>query len=154
MAIIEQWAGVAVGITLTIIGWIGFVESREPVDDEGTGSPEGVEMDSQGRAKLTWGTFATGVVHGLQPDSMFLLLPAFAMASKVAAGAFLACFLAGTVIAMGSYSAFLSIATTSIGKRAPGFNNAISKGSSFIAIGLGIVIILSAVMGVEIIALH
>ena len=115
---------------------------------------EGVEMDSQGRAKLTWGTFATGVVHGLQPDSMFLLLPAFAMASKVAAGAFLACFLAGTVIAMGSYSAFLSIATTSIGKRAPGFNNAISKGSSFIAIGLGIVIIISAVMGVDIIALH
>merc|ERR1711924_589763 len=48
----------------------------------------------------------------------------------------------------------LSIATTSIGRRAPGFNNAISKGSSFIAIGLGIVIIVSAVMGVEIIALH
>merc|ERR1719248_13739 len=154
MAIIEQWAGVAVGITLAIIGWIGFVESREPVDDEGTGSPEGVEMDSQGRAKLTWGTFATGVVHGLQPDSMFLLLPAFAMASKVAAGAFLACFLAGTVIAMGSYSAFLSIATTSIGKRAPGFNQAISKGSSIIAIGLGIIIIASSVMGIELISLH
>jgi heavy metal translocating P-type ATPase len=154
MAVIEQWAGVAVGITLTIIGWIGFMESREPASEEDTASPEGVEMDSQGRAKLTWGTFATGVVHGLQPDSMFLLLPAFAMASKVAAGAFLACFLAGTVIAMGSYSAFLSIATMSIGKRAPGFNNAISKGSSFIAIGLGIVIIVSAVMGVEIIALH
>jgi len=154
MAIIEQWAGVAVGITLAIIGWIGFMESRAPVGAGDEDPTEGLEMDSLGRVKLTWGTFATGVVHGLQPDSMFLLLPAFAMANKVAAGAFLACFLAGTVVAMGSYSAFLSIATTSIGRRAPGFNNAISKGSSFIAIGLGIVIIVSAVMGVEIIALH
>ena len=153
MAVIEQWSGAAVGITLTIIGWIGFMESRAGVDLEEEAG-EGIEMDSQGRAKLTWGTFATGVVHGLQPDSMFLLLPAFAMASKVAAGAFLACFLAGTVIAMGSYSAFLSIATTTIGKRAPGFNQAISKGSSIIAIGLGIIIIASSVMGIELISLH
>merc|ERR1711959_385496 len=68
MAIIEQGSGVAVGITLTIIGWIGFMESREAVDEGSNGEvTDGIEMDSLGRVKLTWGTFVTGVVHGLQP---------------------------------------------------------------------------------------
>ena len=52
-------------------------------------------------------TLATGVVYGLQPDALFVIIPALALPTKLAAAAYMGMFVAGTVAAMGSYTAFI-----------------------------------------------
>ena len=52
---------------------------------------------------LSW-TYITGTIHGLQPDALLLLLPAFAL-PRLQAVAFLGTFFVGTVVAMGTYTA-------------------------------------------------
>ena len=148
MGLIEAFGTTAVGVTLCIIGLIGLVESRN-VGKEAAGAdggPGGEVAD----AKFNLATFATGLVHGLQPDSLFLILPAFAMASKFAATAFLAAFLTGTVLAMASYTAFLSYGSTVIGRKSPWFNQAVSFGSSLVALAIGVALIFGHFLGLQI----
>ena len=52
-------------------------------------------------------TLATGVVYGLQPDALFVIIPALALPTKLAAAAYMGMFVAGTVAAMGSYTAII-----------------------------------------------
>jgi hypothetical protein len=49
-------------------------------------------------------TYATGIAYGLQPDALFVVVPALALPSKAAALAYCAMFVVGTVTAMGSYT--------------------------------------------------
>ena len=49
-------------------------------------------------------TFATGLVYGLQPDALFVVVPALALPTRLAAAAFLVSFTVGTVLAMGGYT--------------------------------------------------
>ena len=51
-------------------------------------------------------TLATGIVYGLQPDALFVVIPALALPSG-AALAYVATFVAGTVAAMGGYTAVI-----------------------------------------------
>lgn len=52
-------------------------------------------------------TLFTGIVFGLQPDALFVIVPALALPSKLAAMAYILMFVFGTVAAMGSYTAFI-----------------------------------------------
>ena len=52
-------------------------------------------------------TLITGIVYGLQPDALFVIIPALALPSKLAAAAYIGMFVVGTVAAMGSYTAFI-----------------------------------------------
>ena len=54
-----------------------------------------------------WFTFATGVVYGLQPDALFVIVPALALPTKAAAAAYILMFVIGTVTAMGGYTAVI-----------------------------------------------
>ena len=35
------------------------------------------------------GTYATGIIYGLQPDALFVIVPALALPTKLAAGAYM-----------------------------------------------------------------
>jgi hypothetical protein len=52
-------------------------------------------------------TLFTGIVFGLQPDALFVIVPALALPTKLAAMAYILMFVFGTVAAMGSYTAFI-----------------------------------------------
>ena len=54
-----------------------------------------------------WFTFITGVVYGLQPDALFVIVPALALPTKAAAAAYILMFVIGTVTAMGGYTAVI-----------------------------------------------
>lgn len=49
-------------------------------------------------------TYATGIVYGLQPDALFVVIPALALPTKMAAVAYCSMFVFGTVMAMGGYT--------------------------------------------------
>lgn len=83
-----------------------------PVEPAGTSARElreisGIDSaERQSKGFSIW-TLATGVVYGLQPDALFVIIPALALPTKVAAAAYMAMFVMGTVMAMGSYTAFI-----------------------------------------------
>ena len=52
-------------------------------------------------------TLATGIIYGLQPDALFVIIPALALPTPLAAVAYMSMFVVGTVTAMGSYTAFI-----------------------------------------------
>ncbi len=57
-------------------------------------------------------TLFTGIVFGLQPDALFVIVPALALPTKAAATAYILMFVFGTVAAMGSYTAFIGKLTS------------------------------------------
>merc|ERR1712032_548436 len=92
--IIENFAGVAVGLTLIAIGYVGYQEAKDFDFDTVR------EKGAKGRilSKFSLATFGTGFLHGLSPD----------------------------------------------------VTRKISMGSSFLAVGLGLGLILSAAFGVDV----
>ena len=52
-------------------------------------------------------TLFTGIIFGLQPDALYVIIPALALPTKLAAIAYILMFVFGTVAAMGSYTAFI-----------------------------------------------
>jgi predicted cobalt transporter CbtA len=61
----------------------------------------------QGRVasiKASLATYATGIVYGLQPDALFVVIPALALPTAAAAIAYCTMFVIGTVMAMGGYT--------------------------------------------------
>ena len=53
------------------------------------------------------GTFITGVLYGLQPDALFVIVPALTLPTKLAAAGYCLMFVLGTVGAMGGYTAVI-----------------------------------------------
>jgi heavy metal translocating P-type ATPase len=82
-------------------------------------------------------TYATGLVHGLQPDALLVLLPALAL-PRASAAAYLATFLGGTVLAMASYTAFIGAGTERLRVSAPGMTKRIALVSSIVALAIGV----------------
>ena len=97
---------------------------------------------------LSW-TYITGTIHGLQPDALLLLLPAFAL-PRLQAVAFLGTFFVGTVVAMGTYTACLGAGTSALQKHNPKAVSLVSGISSAVAVAIGVAFIASAVFGFEI----
>ncbi|KAG0578322.1 hypothetical protein KC19_4G014300 [Ceratodon purpureus] len=144
--IIQTWAARVVGLMLITIGGMGIKEAQEidaatPVLAEGETAPE------PGKKSVGPATFITGIVYGLQPDALLMILPALSLPSRAAGAAFLGMFLVGTVLAMGSYTAFVSSLSKALQKRVPKITYRLTVGSSLIAIALGVGVLLGEVFG-------
>ncbi|XP_073156534.1 chloroplast protein FOR GROWTH AND FERTILITY 2-like [Henckelia pumila] len=153
--VIRTWGTRVVGLTLLIIGAMGIREASEvpaPVvvmeggDRDVTGYKV-LRSQSIGKKKIGFATFATGIVHGLQPDALMMILPALALPSRVAGAAFLFMFLVGTVIAMGSYTVFIGSCSQALKDRVPRITEKLTWASSLVAIALGVSILISQLMG-------
>ncbi|XP_051132852.1 uncharacterized protein LOC127252631 [Andrographis paniculata] len=156
--IIRNWGTRVVGFTLLVIGAMGIREASEvPVPCV---AMENGECDVSEYEKLTtaapavgkkkkigFATFATGIVHGLQPDALMMILPALALPSRVAGAAFLVMFLVGTVMAMGSYTVFIGSCSEALKDRIPRITEKLTWASSLIAIALGLAILVSQFFG-------
>jgi sulfite exporter TauE/SafE len=146
--VIRTWGSCVVGFTLLLIGFMGIKEVsgiQVPVVALETGeiSTGDIKKNDIG---LT-ATFATGLVHGLQPDALMMVLPALALPSRLAGAAFLGMFLVGTVVSMGSYTVFIGSCSRALKDRIPRITEKLTWASSVVAIALGFAIILSQYFG-------
>ncbi|KAK8530023.1 hypothetical protein V6N13_102907 [Hibiscus sabdariffa] len=153
--VIRTWGTRVVGLTLLVIGAMGIREASEvPAPCVAIGNGEcdvsvygTLENPAIGKKKIGFATFATGIVHGLQPDALMMVLPALALPSRLAGAAFLIMFLLGTVVAMGSYTVFIGTCSEALKDRVPRITEKLTWASSIIAIALGIAIIISQFFG-------
>lgn len=159
---LSKWGGTTVGLTLLAIGAMGiyesFFEEHHEEGDTHTDSTaavssaadaftSGVEVQTGGllavkeeRRGFGLATFATGIVYGLQPDALFVIVPALALPTKLAATAYILMFVAGTVAAMGAYTGIIGATSAAIKKSNSGLTKKLSGIAAFaaIAIGLGV----------------
>ncbi|GAB2267869.1 Chloroplast protein FOR GROWTH AND FERTILITY 2 [Dionaea muscipula] len=155
--IIRTWGTRVVGLTLLVIGAMGIKEASEvPVPcvalENGECDVSVYETLEGGpevgrKKKIGFATFATGIVHGLQPDALMMVLPALALPSRVAGAAFLCMFLVGTVVAMGGYTVFIGSCSQALKERIPRITEKLTWASSLVAIGLGLAILISQFFG-------
>uniref|UniRef100_A0A6M2EXM0 Uncharacterized protein n=1 Tax=Populus davidiana TaxID=266767 RepID=A0A6M2EXM0_9ROSI len=154
--VIRTWGTRVVGLTLLVIGAMGIREASEvptPCVALENGEPdvsvyEALETPTVGKKKkVGFATFATGIVHGLQPDALMMVLPALALPSRLAGAAFLIMFLFGTVVAMGSYTVFIGSCSEALKDRIPRITEKLTWASSLVAISLGLGLIISQFFG-------
>ncbi|CAA3011081.1 uncharacterized protein LOC111412190 [Olea europaea subsp. europaea] len=153
--VIRTWGTRVVGFTLLVIGAMGIKEASEvpaPCVALENGECdviiyEALENTSVGKKKIGFATFATGIVHGLQPDALMMILPALALPSRLAGAAFLCMFLVGTVIAMGSYTVFIGSCSQALKDRVPRITEKLTWASSLVAIALGLALLISQLFG-------
>lgn len=154
--VIRTWGTRVVGFTLLVIGGMGIREASEvptPCVALENGECDVSVYDSLEdpkvgkKKKIGFATFATGIVHGLQPDALMMVLPALALPSRLAGAAFLGMFLVGTVIAMGSYTVFIGSCSQALKERVPRITEKLTWVSSLVAIALGCGIIISQFFG-------
>eukprot|EP00927_Polykrikos_kofoidii_P019102 TRINITY_DN18902_c0_g1_i1.p1 TRINITY_DN18902_c0_g1~~TRINITY_DN18902_c0_g1_i1.p1 ORF type:complete len:353 (-),score=37.21 TRINITY_DN18902_c0_g1_i1:109-1167(-) len=126
-----QASGVLVGASLVAIGLLGFYESKQFKDGQAVDG-------SERRRRFGFATYATGVLHGLSPDAIIFIVPALAL-PRFAAALHVAGVVAGTLLAMGGYTALLS----ALCQRSPRLK-LISRGASSIAVLLGLSIFASS----------
>ncbi|XP_009106209.2 uncharacterized protein LOC103831976 [Brassica rapa] len=153
--VLQTWGTRIVGLTLVIIGAMGIKEASEApepcvaleTDMSGMVPAEKEALSPPKKKKIGFATFATGVVHGLQPDALMIVLPALALPSRLAGSAFLIMFLVGTVVAMGSYTAFIGSCSEALKEKVPRITEKLTWVSSLVAIGLGLGIVISPFFG-------
>ncbi|EPS61103.1 hypothetical protein M569_13699, partial [Genlisea aurea] len=157
--VIRTWGSIIVGFTLLVIGIIGITEASSssssssvslPPTEFISGTAEAalvMEAPAMKKKKMGFATFATGIVHGLQPDALMMILPALALPSRLAGAAFLVMFLVGTVFAMGSYTAFIGSCSEALKERIPRITEKLTWASSLVAIALGVAIMISQFVG-------
>ncbi|KAK9065199.1 hypothetical protein SSX86_016582 [Deinandra increscens subsp. villosa] len=155
--IIRTWGTRVVGFTLLVIGAMGIREASEiPTPcvalengecDVSVYEASLADPTVTKKKKIGFATFATGIIHGLQPDALMMVLPALALPSRVAGAAFLGMFLVGTVIAMGSYTVFIGSFSQALQDRIPRITEKLTWISSMVAIALGLGIIVSQFFG-------
>jgi sulfite exporter TauE/SafE len=146
-----------VGVTLLTIGIVGIKEAQEaatsiPLLLAGNANDLYTPLSSSGsmRKNVGFATFATGIVHGLQPDALIMILPALALPSRLAGAAFLGMFLFGTVLAMSGYTVFLGSCSHALQKRIPRITEHLSWISSSVAILVGMAILAGELFGLSI----
>ncbi|KAI3441208.1 DsbD_2 domain-containing protein [Psidium guajava] len=154
--IIRTWGTRVVGLTLLVIGAMGIREASEvptPCVALENGECDVSLYETlndpklKKKKKIGFATFATGIVHGLQPDALMMVLPALALPSRLAGAAFLLMFLVGTVFAMGSYTVFIGSCSQALKERVPRITEKLTWASSLVAITLGLAIIISQFFG-------
>ncbi|MCL7040556.1 hypothetical protein MKW94_027044 [Papaver nudicaule] len=153
--ILQTWGTRVVGLTLLFIGATGIKEASEAAapcvtlenGECDVSVLESLQTPKAGKKKIGFATFATGIVHGLQPDALLMVLPALALPSRLAGAAFLGMFLLGTVFAMGSYTVFIGSCTEALKERVPRITEILTWASSLVAIALGLAILVSQFLG-------
>lgn len=163
--VLRTWGTRVVGLTLLVIGAIGIREATQAAPciaaalEGGTGGGhqhgnnnalEKALLGAGGKKKeISFATFATGIVHGLQPDALMIILPALAMPSRAAGAAFLGMFLVGTVLSMASYTVLIGTCTEALKERVPRITEKLTWVASLVAISMGVAIIVSESFGVS-----
>ncbi|XP_057769244.1 chloroplast protein FOR GROWTH AND FERTILITY 2-like [Salvia miltiorrhiza] len=153
--VIRTWGTRVVGVTLLVIGAMGIKEASGvpapcvalETGEYNVGAYEAIVSPSVATKKVGFATFATGIVHGLQPDALMMILPALALPSRLAGAAFLVMFLVGTVIAMGSYTVFIGSCSEALKDRVPRVTEKLTWASSLVAIALGLAILVTQFFG-------
>lgn len=153
--VLRIWGTRVVGITLLVIGAMGIREASEvptPCVALENGECdvsvyEALDNPAVGKKKVGFATFATGIIHGLQPDALMMVLPALALPSRLAGALFLVTFLVGTVVAMGSYTVFIGSCSQALKDRIPRITEKLTWAASLVAIALGFAIIISQFFG-------
>ncbi|CAA7021961.1 unnamed protein product [Microthlaspi erraticum] len=148
--VLRTWGTRVVGLTLLVIGGMGIKEASEMPEPSVVALEIGETLEKSAKKekkKIGFATFATGIVHGLQPDALMMVLPALALPSRLAGAAFLFMFLVGTVIAMGSYTVFIGSCSEALKEKVPRITEKLTWASSLVAIGLGLAIIISQFFG-------
>jgi len=149
---LERWSGTVVALTLIAIGAMGIWESHFAKEDDhhhaeeeaeamklalaGGGSVAGAKTS----AKASFATYATGIVYGLQPDALFVVVPALALPTKAAAIAYCTMFVIGTVLAMGGYTLLIGTTSAALTKERPWLQAHLSTIASVFAIVVGVLI--------------
>ncbi|KAG2448046.1 hypothetical protein HYH02_007073 [Chlamydomonas schloesseri] len=163
---LDKWAGTVVPLTLIAIGLMGIYESFfEAKEGEGHGHGEeeaaavnlalagggsvSAGKPAQSGLKAGFATYATGIVYGLQPDALFVVIPALALPTKLAAVAYCSMFVIGTVSAMGGYTLLIGTTSQALIKEQPWLQKHLSTIASAIAILVG-VLMLAAGMGFDV----
>ena len=153
----QMWASRVVGLTLLVIGAMGLKEAQEvhvssvvaAGDVPAAATAEVSEIIEGRKNNQKFRTFATGLIYGLQPDALIMVLPALALPSRLAGGAYLGMFLLGTIVSMSSYTAFIGSCGEALQERLPWITHRLSIGSSLIAILFGIGILLGELFGIN-----
>ncbi|PIA41337.1 hypothetical protein AQUCO_02200031v1 [Aquilegia coerulea] len=151
--ILRTWGTRVVGLTLLVIGAMGIKEATEvPAPcvalENGECDVDVLQsLENPPKKKIGFATFATGIIHGLQPDALMMVLPALALPSRLAGAAFLGMFLLGTVFSMGSYTVFIGSCSQALKDRIPRITEKLTWASSLIAIALGFAILISQFFG-------
>lgn len=111
--------------------------------DGGTVAASSSSSSFQQQAKMGLATYATGIVYGLQPDALFVVIPALALPTKLAAVAYCSMFVFGTVAAMGGYTLVIGTTSAVLTKERPWLQAHLSTIASGIAIVVGALILLA-----------
>lgn len=153
---LNKYGGILIGLTLVSIGLIGLRENMLNTNDI-----HDLNSDSKQNANLQKisfgfngklisfnqgiGTLFTGIIYGLNPDTLFMLIPALALPSKIASLAYILMFINGTILAMSGYTFAISATSEVIGKNVISSSKYLSIGASIIATLFGGLIILSGI---------
>eukprot|EP01025_Chloroclados_australasicus_P039742 TRINITY_DN41336_c0_g1_i1.p1 TRINITY_DN41336_c0_g1~~TRINITY_DN41336_c0_g1_i1.p1 ORF type:complete len:370 (-),score=29.68 TRINITY_DN41336_c0_g1_i1:299-1408(-) len=150
---LTKWSGVVVALTLVAIGTIGLIEILQSEEEE-------IGVETQATAQLAyageggnsyqvegglaggraWTTYATGVVYGLQPDALYVVVPALALSIKLAT-AYCFMFVIGTVASMVGFSVLVGSASEQLKQRHPHILRNFSIGACIVAICLGLTLL-------------
>eukprot|EP00191_Tetraselmis_sp_GSL018_P024085 CAMPEP_0177626456 /NCGR_PEP_ID=MMETSP0419_2-20121207/30663_1 /TAXON_ID=582737 /ORGANISM="Tetraselmis sp., Strain GSL018" /LENGTH=232 /DNA_ID=CAMNT_0019127511 /DNA_START=444 /DNA_END=1138 /DNA_ORIENTATION=+ len=142
MPALSKWGGTMVGLTLIAIGLVGIYELYFDRDDHGGDEMEAIGKSASSGRNFAVATYATGIVYGLQPDALFVVIPALALPTKAAAAAYILMFVIGTCAAMGSYTALIGHTTEAMKEKNPWLTQNLTLLASGIAIVIGILVLL------------
>lgn len=79
----------------------------------------------------------------VQPDALFVIVPALALPTKLAATAYILMFVLGTVAAMGAYTGVIGATSAAIKKSNSGLTKKLSGFASLAALALGATMLLA-----------
>jgi hypothetical protein len=143
---LTKYGSATVGGTLVAIGAVGLWETWAAVREADAGGPPPPPPPASTASRTTGWTLAAGVVYGLQPDALFVVVPALALPTRAAAAAYMLCFLVGTVGAMGGYAAAIGAASRAVADatRSARAVGRLSAAASVVALAVGGAILASA----------
>lgn len=148
MPALDKWSAYIVPMTLITIGVVGIYEnySNKPHEEEAeepalalAGGP--AQLKTGKRASFT--TYFTGLVHGLQPDALYVVIPALALPTKLAAISFIFMFVIGTCVSMGAYTLLIGTTSKALIKEQPWLQSHLSSIACGIAILCGLLMLLA-----------
>lgn len=90
--------------------------------------------------RVSFATYATGIVYGLQPDALFVVVPALTLPTKTASLAYCAMFVIGTVAAMGGYTLVIGHTSEALTREQPWLQKHMSTVASSFAIAVGLLV--------------
>ena len=155
MPALDSWSSFIVPLTIIAIGLIGIYESLFKKEEEEGHHHHGSESEGHAEASSSKGkfavfaTYATGIVHGLQPDALFVVIPALALPTTFATISYITMFLIGTVVSMGGYTLLIGTTSQALIKEQPWLHGHLSTLASGFAITVGL-LMLAAGQGVPV----